>query len=183
MGERDEKIRLFPLVKTARMLSVLEELFPEMEFEPELVKAPKRSVHFYYRLDFLWMLPVIGAVSYFFFPYGLLSLLIVPPVVLLGIWQHRTTGYSLRDRQLTMEFRGISKHTFYVMKKRVQSMDVYQTYFQRRRDLASIQTTIKSGMLGYAARINYMEKEDASRILDWYHPSPQRTIKQKGQPE
>lgn len=183
MGGRDEKIRLFPLVKTARMLSVLEELFPEMEFQPELVKAPKRSVHFYYRLDFLWMLPLIGALSYFFFPYGLLSLLIVPPVILLGIWQHRTTGYSLRDRQLTMEFRGISKNTFYVLKKRVQSVDVFQTYFQRRKDLASIQTTIKSGMLGYAARINYMEKEDASRILDWYQPSPRRITKQKSQPE
>lgn len=182
MGGKDEKIRLFPLIKTARMQPILEELFPEMEFQPELVKAPKRSVHFYYRLDFLWMLPVIGLLSYFFFPYGLLSLLIVPPVIAMGVWQHRTTGYALNGRQLTMEFRGFSKHTFYVWKKRVQSVDVLQTYFQRRKDLASIQATIKSGMLGYSARINYMEKEDASRILDWYHPVPQLN-EQKGQPE
>lgn len=182
MGGKDEKIRLFPLVKNDRMLPVLEELFPEMEFQPELVKAPKRSVHFYYRLDFLWMLPLIGVLSYFFFPYGLLSLLIVPPVIGIGVWQHRTTGYALTGRQMTMEFRGISKHTFYVWKKRVQAVNVLQTYFQRKRDLASIEATIKSGMLGYSARINYMEKEDASRILDWYHPTP-ITAKQKGQPE
>src|SRR5690606_18671413 len=182
MGGKDEQIRLFPLVKTARMLPILAELFPEMEFLPELVKAPKRSVHFYYRLDFLWMLPLIGALSYFFYPYGLLSLLIVPPVILLGVWQHRTTGYALNGKQLTMEFRGFSKHTFYVWKKRVQAVYVLQTYFQRKRDLASIQATIKSGMLGYTARINYMEKEDASRILDWYHPSSVRTEK-KDQPE
>lgn len=182
VGGKDEKIRLFPLVKNDRMLPVLEELFPEMEFQPELVKAPKRSVHFYYRLDFLWMLPLIGVLSYFFFPYGLLSLLIVPPVIAVGIWQHRTTGYALTGKQLTMEFRGFSKHTFYVWKKRVQAVNVLQTYFQRKRDLASIQTTIKSGMLGYAARINYLEKEDASRILDWYHPTPIPS-KQKGQPE
>ncbi|WP_422122217.1 PH domain-containing protein [Planococcus sp. X10-3] len=182
MGGKDEKIRLFPLVKNGRMLSVLEELFPEMEFQPTLVKAPKRSVHFYYRLDFLWMLPLIGAMSYFFFPYGLLSLLIVPPVIGMGVWQHRTTGYALTGKQLTMEFRGFSKHTFYVWKKRMQAVNVMQTYFQRRRELASIQATIKSGMLGYAARINYMEKEDASRILDWYHPTPIPS-KQKGQPE
>lgn len=182
MGGKDEKIRLFPLVKTARMLPVLSELFPDMEFQPALTKAPKRSVHFYYRLDFLWMLPVIGLLSYFFFPYGLLSLLIVPPVILIGIWQHRTTGYALTGRQLTMEFRGFSKHTFYVWKKRVQAVNVMQTYFQRKRDLASIQATIKSGMLGYSARINYMEKDDASRILDWYLPSS-ISAKQKGQPE
>ena len=182
MGGKDEKIRLFPLVKNDRMLPVLKELFPEMEFQPELVKAPKRSVHFYYRLDFLWMLPLIGALSYFFFPYGLLSLLIVPPIIGIGVWQHRTTGYALTGKQLTMEFRGFSKHTFYVWKKRVQAVSVLQTYFQRRKDLASIEATIKSGMLGYSARINYMEKEDASRILDWYHPTP-ITAKQKGQPE
>ncbi|RLQ91047.1 PH domain-containing protein [Planomicrobium sp. Y74] len=182
MGGKDEKIRLFPLVKTARMLPILNDLFPDMEFQPALTKAPKRSVHFYYRLDFLWMLPAIGLLSYFFFPYGLLSLLIIPPIILIGVWQHRTTGYALTGRQLTMEFRGFSKHTFYVWKKRVQAVNVLQTYFQRKRDLASIQATIKSGMLGYSARINYMEKDDATRILDWYHPSP-ISAKQKGQPE
>ncbi|WP_282020527.1 PH domain-containing protein [Planomicrobium okeanokoites] len=182
MGGKDEKIRLFPLVKQAHMLPILAELFPDMQFQPELTKAPKRSVHFYYRLDFLWLLPVIGLMSYFFFPYGLLSLLIVPPVIAIGVWQHRTTGYALTGRQLTMEFRGFSKHTFYVWKKRVQAVNVLQTYFQRKKDLASIQATIKSGMLGYSARINYMEKDDATRILDWYHPLP-ISVKQKGQPE
>lgn len=182
MGGKDEKIRLFPLVKQAHMLPILAELFPDMQFQPQLTKAPKRSVHFYYRLDFLWLLPVIGLMSYFFFPYGLLSLLIVPPVIAIGVWQHRTTGYALTGRQLTMEFRGFSKHTFYVWKKRVQAVNVLQTYFQRKKDLASIQATIKSGMLGYSARINYMEKDDATRILDWYHPLP-ISVKQKGQPE
>lgn len=182
MGGKDEKIRLFPLVKQAHMLPILADLFPDMQFQPELTKAPKRSVHFYYRLDFLWLLPVIGLMSYFFFPYGLLSLLIVPPVIAIGVWQHRTTGYALTGRQLTMEFRGFSKHTFYVWKKRVQAVNVLQTYFQRKKDLASIQATIKSGMLGYSARINYMEKDDATRILDWYHPLP-ISVKQKGQPE
>ncbi|WP_203334246.1 PH domain-containing protein [Planococcus beigongshangi] len=182
MGAKDEKIRLFPLVKTADMLPVLRELFPDMEFEPELTKAPKRSVHFYYRLDFIWMLPVIGALGYYFYPYGLLSLLIVPPVIAVGIWQHRTAGYALTGKQLTMEFRGFSKHTFYAWKKRVQAVNVSQTYFQRKRELASIQATIKSGMLGYTARLTYMEKDDASRILEWYQPSPRR-IKQKDQPE
>src|SRR5690606_38180138 len=50
IGDKDEKIRLFPLVKTERMIPILAELFPELEWTPELVKAPKRSVHFFYRL-------------------------------------------------------------------------------------------------------------------------------------
>ena len=163
---------------------MLKELFPEMEWNPEMTKAPKRSVHFYYRLEFLWMIPVLGSISYFFYPYGLLSLLIVPIVVLLGVWQHRTAGYALSKTQMTMEFRNFSNHSFYMLKKRVQAIDVMQSYFQRRKKLASIQGTIKSGMLGATARINYMEQEDADRILEWYEPSGSKVKdNEKDQPE
>ena len=184
IGAKDEKIRLFPLVKKTAMLPMLKELFSEMEWNPEMTKAPKRSVHFYYRLEFLWMIPVLGSISYFFYPYGLLSLLIVPIVVLLGVWQHRTAGYALSKTQMTMEFRNFSKHSFYMLKKRVQAIDVMQSYFQRRKKLASIQGTIKSGMLGATARINYMEQEDADRILEWYEPSGSKVKdNEKDQPE
>ena len=38
------------------------------------------------------MIPAIGALIYFFFPYGLLSLLIIPIIVLFGLWQHRSAA-------------------------------------------------------------------------------------------
>ena len=83
-----------------------------------------------------------------------------------------------------MQFRGVSKHTFFMMKRRVQAIDVTQSYFQRRKSLASIQSTIKSGMMGATARIEHMEKDDASRILAWYEPSDQRAANaEKSQPE
>ncbi|MGK7379058.1 PH domain-containing protein [Planococcus sp. 1R117A] len=184
IGDKDEKIRLFPLAKKSAILPVLQELFPEMEWEAELTKAPKRSVHFYYRLDLIWLVPLIAAIGYFFYPYGLFALLIVPVIILLGVWQHRTAGYALSGKQLTMQFRGISKHTSYMMKRRIQAVDITQSFFQRRRSLASIQSTIKSGMMGAVARIDHMEKEDASRILAWYEPSDQKAADhEKRQPE
>ena len=184
IGDKDEKIRLFPLAKKDDIVPVLMELFPDMEWQPKMVKAPKRSVHFFYRLDFIWMLPVIAALGYFFYPYGLLSLLIVPVIIILAVWQHRTVGYSLAEKQLTMEFRGFSKHTFFMMKKRIQAVEISQSYFQRRKELASAQATIKSGMLGATARVEHIECEDASRILAWYEPSNQKVSgNEKSQPE
>lgn len=171
LGDKEEKIRLFPLAKKSAMLPVLTELFPETEWKPTLIGAPKRSVHFYYRLDFIWGIPLIAAISYLFYPYGLASLLLIPVIVLLGVWQHRTVGYSLSGKQLTMQFRGFSKHSFYLMMKRVQVVDVTQSYFQRRKELVSIEATIKSGVLGASARIIHMETSDAERILAWYKPS------------
>ena len=184
VGDKEEKIRLFPLAKTKDIVPILEDLFPDMDWSPEMVGAPKRSVHFYYRLDLLWMVPVLGAISYLFYPYGLFSLIVIPFIVLIGIWQHRTAGYALGDKQITMVFRGISKHTFYMMKKRVQAVEVSQSVFQRRKGIASIQATIKSGMLGATARVEHMEKEDASNILAWYEPSNRKKeAKEKGRPE
>jgi len=78
---------------------------------------------------------------------------------------------------LTMEFRAVSKHAFFMMKKRIQAIEVTQSYFQRRKELASIQATIKSGMLGTTARVEHMEKEDASEILAWYEPSDSKTAR------
>lgn len=174
VGDKDEKIRLFPLVKADRMIPILAELFPELEWTPELVKAPKRSVHFFYRLDLIWLLPMLAALGYFFYPYGLLALIILPFVVITGVWQHRTAGYALGEKQLTMQFRGLSKHRFFMLKKRVQVIQVTQSFFQRRKGIASISSTIKSGMMGATATTPHMEKDDASRILAWYEPSGSR---------
>lgn len=170
VGDKDEKIRLFPLVKKNRMLPILEELFPELEWEPQLVKAPKRSIHFFYRLNLVWFSPFFVAAGYFFYPYGLLALIIVPFVIVVGIWQHQTVGYALGERQLTAQFRGLSKHRYFILKKRIQVVQVTQSYFQRRKGIASIHATIKSGMMGATATTPHMEKEDASRILTWYKP-------------
>ncbi|MTD31581.1 PH domain-containing protein [Planomicrobium sp. YIM 101495] len=185
-SDKDEKIKLLPLVKKPEMLAILTDLFPEMEWQAELVKAPKRGLHFYYRLDFIWMVPLIGGLSYFLFPYGLFSLLVLPLILALSVWQHRTVGYALTGKQLTMQFRTFSKHTYFLLRKRVQAVEVTQSIFQRRKSLASIQATIMSGMLGMTARINHMEVEDAGKILAWYEPSNNsQTIEttEKGSPE
>ncbi len=169
-----EKIRLLPLVKRRDMLPVLERLFPETDWSPEFFKAPPRSVRFYYRVDFLWILPGAAALSYFFFPYGLLAFLAVPLSVALGIWQHRTAGWSAGRRQLTLRTRAISKQTMYVMRKRIQSAEVRQSWFQSRKKVATIQVTVKSGILGAAVRVEHLEKQDTERIMQWFRPQPDK---------
>src|SRR5690606_23119887 len=156
----------------------------EMDWRPEMLKAPKRRVHFFYRLGVIRMIPVIGPLGYFFYPYGLLSLIVLPFTVALGVGQHGTVGYSSSDRQLTMEFRGIGTHPFFMRKKRIHAVEISRSYFQRRKSLASAQATIMSGLLGAAARVEHIERQDASRILAWYEPSNQKAEEnEKSQPE
>ncbi|MBB4826871.1 putative membrane protein [Sporosarcina luteola] len=162
------KINLFPLIKKKRVQERLEAIFPDYLFEEPLTKLPPRGKPFFYRIDFLWMLPVIGALTYFFFPYGLLSLLIIPVIIALGQWQYRSSAYTIHDNQLTMRFRGISLQTAYMTRRRIQSLEMKQSYFNKRKQVASIVASAKSGMGQHRGHIHFMDEAEAERILTWY---------------
>ena len=183
MAEKDEKIRLLPLIKKDQITPILVQIFPNYEFETSFTRAPKSSRKFFYRLDFLWMIPVAVAVSYFFFPFGLLSLLLFPLSFLRGAWQHKTAGYWLDEKQLVVQYRQISRVSLWVEKKRIQAMTERTTYFQKKADVSSIMITIKSGVAGSIATIPHIEKVDTDSLMEWYEPARKESIYiQKEQP-
>ncbi|MFC4410540.1 PH domain-containing protein [Chungangia koreensis] len=165
-----QKINLFPLIKKAEVKPLLESILPDYDFQGELESVPERSKPYFYRIDFVWMIPIIVLAGYFFYPYGLFSLLLIPIGIAWGLWQHRAAGFTLLDQQAIFQFRVFSKHTYFLKRRRIQSLEVNQSYFQKRRDLATIQANIKSGSLGASAVVPHMNAEDAGRILDWYEP-------------
>ena len=170
LAEKDEKIRLIPLIKKDRIIPILVQIFPNYHFEPSFKRVPKRSLKFFYRLDFLWMIPVAAGVSYFFYPFGLLSLLLFPLSFLLGAWQHKTAGYWMDEKQLVLQYRLFSRVSIWMEKKRIQAMTERTTYFQQKADVSSIMTTIKSGVSGSSATIPHIEKADADSLMEWYEP-------------
>ncbi|WP_026023046.1 PH domain-containing protein [Paenisporosarcina sp. TG20] len=181
MEDQDKKIRLFPLIKKKKIKEPLNKLFSDFDFEPKWTTAPKNAKPFYYRLDFLWVIPVMVGVSYFYYPYGLLSMLLIPIILLLGLWQHGAAGLALTRNQLSIRYRGINKYTFFIEKKRMQSLEMKQSPFQKRKALASIETTIKSGILGATVKVEHLKEEDIEAVMTWYEPIKITT--EKGHPE
>ncbi|WP_225223816.1 PH domain-containing protein [Solibacillus merdavium] len=168
-GEADKKIILFPLIAKKEALKPLAELFPEYDFQlAKVIQPPKKALPFFYRIDFIWLVPLIAAISYFFYPYGLLSLLLVLPIILLGIWQFKTTGYTLEGQQITIVSRIFSRVTFFALKKRVQVTQGSQTYFQKRRKIGSAKIVVMSGMTGASATVRNIDQEEVEKILTWY---------------
>lgn len=172
VGE-SSRINLFPLVKRSQVETHLAEIFPDLHLKEPVNKLTSRGKPFYYRIDFLWMLPVIGALIYFFFPYGLFSLAIIPVIIAFGLWQHRSAAYEIVDHQLIMRFRMFSLQTAYTMKKRIQSMEMKQSYFHRRKEVATITANVKSGIGSFHATVQHMEVEEAEKILEWYEKGKQ----------
>lgn len=166
-GEKEKKMTLFPLIKKKQLIPILNELFPKFELELDIVRPPKKAKTFFYRMDFVWLIPIMGLCIYFYYPYGLLSILLTIPIILLGIWQFRTTGFTIHNNQLTIVYRTISRVTFLVEKKRIQVVTRKQSYFQKRKKLASIQATVMSGLTGATAVASHLNEDEANTVLDW----------------
>jgi len=164
----DKKITLFPLIQKQDCLGTLEQLFPDINWRPDFIYSPERARPFFYRIDFVWLIPIIGACSYFLYPYGLLSLLLIPLTIVIGVWQHKSAGYMIDEKQLTMQYRVFSRTTFFMEKKRIQSIGTTQTYFQKRKKVMSVKATVMSGMTGMTGNVRNLEQQDAETILSWY---------------
>lgn len=170
-SEQDKKITLFPLISKKEALPRLAEIFPQFDFMVEgsaFIRPPRRARPFFYRIDFLWLLPLVAVPTYYFFPYGLFTALLAIPIMLLGMWQHRTAGFTLVDSQLTIVYRQVSRITFFVEKRRIQVVEQRQSYFQRRRQVATGRVVVMSGMTGAEARAYHMEQKDIEVLMDWF---------------
>lgn len=170
-GELNNSVKLFPLIVKKDIIKPLQTLFPHFELEfnnNEMKKSPFKARPFFYRLDFFWWIPVVGLVSYFTFPYGLLSLLTIIPIVLLGGWRHRTSAFIHSNGQIVIVSRLFSKKTFIAEKKRIQSMEMRQSIFQKGRGIASLKISVMSGVSGVASVASHMEEKDINACMNWY---------------
>ena len=75
-----------------------------------------------------------------------------------------------------MRFRGFSLQTAYLMKKRIQSLKMKQNYFHKRKRVATLAASIKSGVSVFNAQISFMDEEEAEKILSWYEKNTKEGI-------
>lgn len=168
-GESDKKIVLMPIISRKKMYPLLAELFPEFQFiENEKVRSPLKARVFFYRLNFFFIVPIVAALSYFFYPYGLLSILIVFATIALGVWQHKTAALQISNQQLMIRYRQISRITFFAQKPRIQMVEASQNYFQKRKAIASAKIIVMSGMNGASAKAFHMDLHEIKKLLAWY---------------
>lgn len=167
----NDTIKLVPLIKKSEAILLLQTLFEQFDWEPEFIRPPKRARKFYYRIGTLILVAVGTALSYFFFPYGLLFFLTVPLSIVFGLWNHRTTGLSLHPTYAVFQYRAISRKTIWMEKRRIQSVTVSQSYFENRADVASVNATIKSGVLGSTHTLRALNNKEAREMADWYLPN------------
>ncbi|WP_226683755.1 PH domain-containing protein [Sutcliffiella horikoshii] len=166
--ESDFSTVLFPLLKVSEVEAHLKEFVPSYLLTQEVHGLPKRSV-----IRYLIRLMVPAAllsipIAYFFQPYGYLAFLSVVVAGLLGYSQYHTAGWATQNEQLQLSYRHLSKNTVLVRKKRIQSFELRESFFQGKRKLFTIKASVKTGLGGKNFQVVDVEQLDGEQIYEWY---------------
>lgn len=165
------KVLLLPAVKKAQVANILQDYLPLSFPTQPFKKLPKRSLPRYILRGSLVVFPLVIAAIAVFKLWGLLSILLF---VISAAWsyvKYKDAGWRIEGQQLTLQYRSFIKHTLLMNKHHVQSLDYKVSIFQRKKNLASATSLIKSGMGAIGGTIVDIENEDAKEIFHWYSHS------------
>jgi putative membrane protein len=166
--EADFSTILFPLVKMMEVEKHIQKFVPSYQLKEKLHTLPVRSL-FRYIIRLVVPAVILSIpVAYFFQPYGYFAFLSAGLAALLGYSQYKAGGWKLEDQQLQMSFRRLNKNIVLVRKKRIQSFELKESFFQRRRSLLTINAAIKTGFGHKNFHVVDVEKKDGETIFNWY---------------
>ena len=98
----------------------------------------------------------------------MLSLLLIIPILLIGGWQFKTARFKISNEQITIMYRTLSRITFIAEKRRIQIAEQRQTYFQKRKNIASAKIVVMSGAAGASAKAYHMDEQHIDELMRWY---------------
>lgn len=167
--EQGNSTTLYPLLSRKKVTGFLAEVVPEYNVEIQGEPSPEESLPRYIFRTLRWGLLVILPVWYLV-PYGEFAWLLLVPAAWLGYGQYcdALIGRSGFNRDtLVMRFRLLSKTTALIKKKRIQSAEMSQNPFQKRRGLHTFSVTVASGSQGRSFSIRDVHTKTALFFLKW----------------
>lgn len=161
-------VTILPVIKKERIRGMLEPYISDYLLTDDFVPAPKRAVRRYVFRGLLFVIPPIIVLIIIFKLWGLLSLVILPFSILWSYLKYKDAGWRMEHHQLNLRYRTIVKHSIFMRKNKIQSLSSQQSFLQRKKDLSTIQATVKSGAGGAGGKVVDIEEQDASSIYAWY---------------
>lgn len=163
------EVMLHPFMKKKDVQQLLTYLQLPYEIEEKMVHLPKTALRRYVIMGWITSavlaVPIVSASIYFkqyIALFNLIPLCIV--FTILAYARYTSSGYMMRENQLTMVYRGLAKYTGIMRRRHVQAVGYNQSYFQKKDELC----TAAAAVAGHGYEVKHMRKEDALRIYNWY---------------
>jgi putative membrane protein len=109
-----------------------------------------------------------------YWAWGWLGLLLSGAACLMGLWRFNDGGWRVRDDMLLLRYRLISRTTVLVQRGRVQSCDIFDNPWQRRKGLSTFRVAVASGKLGSWFSLKGLLIEDSYSLLEWFQQRGKR---------
>ncbi|MFS8630900.1 MAG: PH domain-containing protein, partial [Bacillales bacterium] len=71
------------------------------------------------------------------------------------------------------------RYTVYMRRRNIQSLSRKATYFQKRKNLATIRASIKSGIGSAGGRVVDLEEKDAAFMYRWFSRTEQKETRER----
>ncbi|WP_226086390.1 PH domain-containing protein [Mesobacillus sp. S13] len=168
LDQESSKVLILPIVKKRKIPDLLEPHLTEYHFRVNISPAPVRAYSRYLLKGWIFTLPVIIAAIWFLRPWGFGALLLLPASAIWSYLNYKDAGWSLDQGMLTFRYRNIVKNTVYMKKNKVQSFSMKESFFQRKKNLATVEAIVKSGHGGAGGKVIDLEKKHVDRIYHWY---------------
>jgi putative membrane protein len=161
-------VNILPFIKKAKVRDIIEGHIEGYLLSVDITPAPKRALIRYIIRGWLYVIPIAAALIFFLKLWGLLSFVLFPISAVWSYLKFKDAGWRQLGNQLTLSYRGIIKHTVYMHKNKIQALTIRESYFQRKKDLGSIDATLMSGIGGAGGTVVDIEKHDAMTMYNWY---------------
>ncbi len=174
VNEAGANVTLLPIVRVKQIHSIMAQCLPDYVIPESFTTAPKRARWRYIFRTWYFMVPIVIAALIFLRIWGLLSLIPLILFTLLALAKYKAAGWSMDGQQLSLRYRNIKRTTVLMEKNKIQSLEIRESYFQRKRELSSIDANVKSGAGGGGGAVIDLEKTDVQQIFEWYTRSKKR---------
>ena len=169
-GSKDEQAStlLIPLVKQSDLESVLTDIIPNYSFTRHYQPLPSHAL---WRLLIRYIsIPTIltGVAVYFFYPLGLLGVLVIMASACLAWLTYKSGGSGAYEDYVWIRYRTFSLIEVVAPKWKVQSAEKQVSILQAWQGLATYKITVQSSLSGKSFQLRDLTEDHADQMLDWY---------------
>lgn len=167
--EREHKAgMLMPFLRRKDLPQFLQQIVPEFAADLRGVhRLPTRALRGYMIKSSILPGLVVCAASIFFYPWGLLSALLLLVSVSYGWMRYRDAGWRIADGRMIVRWRRGGRCTAIVVRHRTQAFQVAESPFQRRIRLTTVRWRVASGHAGTVYSIIGVDEQTADECLLW----------------
>ncbi|ANB60727.1 PH domain-containing protein [Anoxybacteroides amylolyticum] len=163
-GGENGSIVLCPFVKKERAVSVIAACFPEYCIHQQFQPLPQRArVRYMLRPVYVLAIP-ISPLAYFFQPWGIGLLLLLPLASYLGYKSYRMAGWTISGEQLALRNGMFRIETMYTRKYCIQSIATSATWFQKRKQLRTLAVAVMPRMF---FKVTDVDEKEAEAVYMW----------------